>query len=139
MQPVAFRGDSPMLPEILAGRLDAAAMSLPAVLGQNLRVLVAFADERIPSLPDTPTAKELGVRHVPTMNGVFAPKGIPAEVKKSLEKACEAAMKDDEVREFIVKGGQVPNYRDSAGFKADVEADFRIKGELIKAIGLSAN
>jgi hypothetical protein len=33
----------------------------------------------------------------------------------------------------------VPNYRDSAGFKADVEADFRIKGELIKAIGLSAN
>jgi tripartite-type tricarboxylate transporter receptor subunit TctC len=135
-QPVAFRGDSPMLPEVLAGRLDFGALSLLSVLGQDIRVLVTFAEERVPLLPDVPTAKELGVRHVPTLNGVFAPKGLPAPVKASLENACAVAMRDTEVQQFIINGGQVPSYKNGAGFRAGVAADFAIKGDLINRIGL---
>lgn len=135
-QPVAFRGDSPMVPEVLAGRLDFAALSLLSVLGQDVRVLVTFAEERVPLLPDVPTAKELGVRHVPTLNGVFAPKGLPAPVKASLENTCAVAIRDTEVQQFIINGGQVPSYKNGAGFRADVAADFAIKGELISRIGL---
>lgn len=138
LQPVPFRGDSPMLPVLLAGDLDFAALSLIAVRDQNLRVLVAFADERVPLLPDVPTAKELGLTHVPTLNGVYAPKGLPLQVKASLENACASALRDEEVRKFIINGGQIPNYQNGEKFKASVVEDFKIKGELIRSIGLEA-
>lgn len=135
-QPIPFRGDSPMLPVLLAGEIDFAAPSLIAVRGQNARILLVFSDERVPLLPDVPSAKELGAQHVPTLNGIFAPKGLPEDIRAKLEKACETAMSNPDLQRAIVNGGQVPRYRNGAQFRANVEKDFAVKGELIRKIGL---
>ena len=137
-QGVPFRGDSPMIPVLLGGELDFAAPSLIAVRGQNVRVLMVFANERVPLLPDVPTATEVGAKHVPTLNGIYGPKGMPEEARAKLERACEAALKDEEVRKSIINGGQVPSFRNGADFKANVATDFAVKGELIRSIGLEA-
>lgn len=136
LQAVPFRGDSPMLPVLLSGELDFAAPSLVAVRGQNARIVLVFADERVPLLPDVPTARELGAQHVPTLNGIFAPKGLPKEVKVKLESACEEAMKNEELQRAIINGGQVPRYRNATDFRKNVQQDFDLKGELIRKIGL---
>jgi len=52
---------------------------------------------RHPVYPNVPTAKELGVTTSvpPGHNGLFAPKGSPAEVRDRLERACADALKHD--------------------------------------------
>jgi tripartite-type tricarboxylate transporter receptor subunit TctC len=57
-----------------------------------------FSEERVPELPDTPTAREAGV---PTIFEerliVFAPKGVPRANLDQVARALRAAMEDPEV------------------------------------------
>lgn len=137
-QPVVFRGDSPMIPVLLKGDLDFAVPSLIAVRDQNARILLVFADKRLLFLPDVPTAKELGAAPVATVNGIFAPKGLPDEVRKRLETSCRRALQSDEIVRFILNSGQVPSYQDGATFKENTAKDLASKGALLKEIGLVA-
>ena len=105
----------------------------------TIRPLVVFADKRHPAYPDVPTAKELGVATSvpPGHNGMFAPKGLPAEVKSALERACANAVKSEAVLRVIGNTGQTIAYLDSAQFEAQTRADYKFKGELIKRLGLA--
>ena len=98
-----------------------------------------FADKRHPAYPDVPTAKELGVTTSvpPGHNGLFAPKGLPAEVKSALERGCANAVKSEAVLRVIGNTGQTIVYLDSAQFEAQTRADYKFKGELIKRLGLA--
>lgn len=138
VQHVPFRGDAAGLPVLLKGDIDFLVPAVSSVRGQNVRVLAVFSEERQPSLPDVPTAKELGVERSLSqgLNGLFAPKGIPAPVKASLEKACAAAIKSEPVGAALKNTGQVAAYLDSAAFRARILADYKLKGELIRRLGL---
>jgi len=135
---VPFRGDAPMLPVLLKGDLDFGAAAVSSIRGQNFRPLVVFSDQRHPAYPDAPTAKELGVPHPvpPGHNGVFAPKGLPAEVRAMLERACAAAMRSATVAQATANTGQSVRYLTGAEFHAQTVADARFKGELIRRLGL---
>src|SRR5262245_57068994 len=131
---VPFRGDAPMLPVMLKGDLDFGAPAISSIRGQNFLPLVVFADERNPAYPDAPTARELGVaRPVPPgHNGVFAPKGLPAEVRATLERACATALRGPAVAQATANTGQTVRYLTGAQFQAQTVADYKFKGELIR-------
>jgi tripartite-type tricarboxylate transporter receptor subunit TctC len=61
---VPYRGTGPQLTDLLAGRLDAAAVGAPAVLqfikAGKLRCIATGTTQRIPQLPDVPTVAEQG-------------------------------------------------------------------------------
>jgi tripartite-type tricarboxylate transporter receptor subunit TctC len=135
---VPFRGDAPTLPVLIKGDLDFAALAVSSIRGQNLRPLVVFAGQRHPAYPDVPTAKELGVAHSvpPGHNGVFAPKGLPAEVRAALEKACAAAVRSSAVAQATANTSQTIRYLTGAEFQAQTVADHQFKGELIRRLGL---
>jgi tripartite-type tricarboxylate transporter receptor subunit TctC len=61
---VPYRGTGPQLTDLLAGRLQAAAVGAPAVLqfikAGKLRCLATGSKERLPQLPDVPTVAEQG-------------------------------------------------------------------------------
>jgi len=137
---VPFRGDAPMLPVMLKGDLDFGAPAVSSIRGQNFRPLVVFAEQRHPAYPDVPTAKELGVAHPvpPGHNGVFVPKGLPADVRASLEKACAAAVRSASVAQATANTGQTIRYLTGAQFQAQTAADYKYKGELIRRLGLEA-
>lgn len=141
VQHVPFRGDAAGLPVLLKGDIDFLVPAVSSVRGQNVRVLAVFSDERHPSLPDVPTAKELGVERSLSqgLNGLFAPKGIAAPVKAALERACAAAVKSEPVTKALENTGQVAAYLDSAQFRARILADYTLKGELIRRLGLESN
>ena len=75
---VPFRGDAPLVPALLRGEVDFAAVGVSTIRPQPaIRALAIFADKRHPAFPDVPTVKELGVKTSvpPGHNGLFAPSG----------------------------------------------------------------
>lgn len=87
---VPHTGTGPVVPALLGGHLTAAmGYSMLGVQYQDqLRVLAVAADERVETLPEAPTFKELGYDIVGgAFRGVAAPKGTPPEVVETLAKA----------------------------------------------------
>jgi len=141
VQHLPFRGDGAMLPVLLKGDLDFGAPAVSSIRGNDqIRPLVVFSDKRHPAYPDVPTAKELGVTTSvpPGQNGLFAPKGLPTEVKGELERGCADAVKSDVVLKVTGNTGQNIVYLNSAAFQAQTVADYKFKGALIKRLALEA-
>lgn len=141
VQHLPFRGDGAMLPVLLKGDLDFGVVAVSSIRGNDsIRPLVMFSDKRHPAYPEVPTAKELGVTTSvpPGHNGVFAPRGLPAEVKSALERGCANAVKSETVLRVTGNTGQTIVYLDSARFEAQTRADYKFKGELIRRLGLAA-
>ncbi|MBL6457280.1 tripartite tricarboxylate transporter substrate binding protein [Belnapia sp. T6] len=98
LEHVPYRTSAAGLADLLAGRvqltLDAASVTLPAILDGRLRALFWNGPQRNPRLPGVPTAAEV----LPNLDlanpwlGLFAPRGTPAPVLAVLEAALAAAL-----------------------------------------------
>jgi len=142
VQHLPFRGDAAMLPVLMKGDLDFGAPALSSIRGNDqIRPLVVFTEKRVPAYPDVPTARELGVKTSvpPGQNGLYAPKGLPAEVRAALDKACVAAVKSEGVLKVVGNTGSSVAYLDGKQFHDQTVADYKFKGELIKRLGLGKN
>lgn len=139
-QPVPFRGESALMPVLLKGDIDFGTLAVVTIRGQDFRPLAVFADRRHPALPDIPTVRELGVTTSvpPGQNGIFAPKGLPADVRATLERSCAEVVREPIVLSAMAKTGQTVNYLNGADFHALTAADYKFKGELIRRLGLGA-
>jgi tripartite-type tricarboxylate transporter receptor subunit TctC len=96
---VPFKGLSPMLTEVLAGRIDMSIATLPGLTGQqiaagNLRPLAVARAERSAQLPNVPTFAEGGVTGVEAdaWSALFAPAKTPPAVIERLHKAVALAL-----------------------------------------------
>lgn len=137
---VAYRGEAPLLPDLIAGRVDFGGPAVSSVAGRSqLRALGVFADYRHPAFPDVPTFAELGIPTLPPgLNGLYAPKGTPVDVLQTLERACEAATNTESFRAIAQKLNQPVVFLDRAAFTKRAAEDYRIKAELIKTLDISA-
>jgi tripartite-type tricarboxylate transporter receptor subunit TctC len=139
LQQVPFRGDAAVVPALLSGQVDVGSVGISSIRGNDkIRPLVVFADDRHPAYPNVPTAKELGVATSvpPGHNGVYAPKGVPRDVKATLERACADALKHEAVLRAITNTGMSIKHLDGVQFHAQTTADYKFKGELIQRLGL---
>jgi tripartite-type tricarboxylate transporter receptor subunit TctC len=63
---VPYRGTGPMLTDLMAGRLEAAAVGAPALMpfikSGRLRCIATGTSQRLPQLPDVPTVAEQGYK-----------------------------------------------------------------------------
>ena len=96
---VPYRGTGPQLTDLLAGRLDAAAVGAPAVLqfikAGKLRCIATGTTTRIPQLPDVPTVAEQGFPgfEMTQWYGLLAPASLPQPAVDKLALAAAAAVK----------------------------------------------
>ena len=96
---VPYRGTGPQLTDLLAGRLDAAAVGAPAVLqfikAGKLRCIATGTTTRIPQLPDVPTVAEQGFAgfEMTQWYGLLAPAMLPQPAVDKLALAAAAAVK----------------------------------------------
>lgn len=93
---VPHTGTGPLVPAVLGNHIKA-VMSY-SMLGtqykEKLRVLAVASEERVPTIPDAPTFKELGYDVVGgAFRGVAAPKGTPKAVINKLADAYTYANK----------------------------------------------
>jgi len=137
-QDVPYRGDPPVVVDTLAGRVDAGAMVLGSLRGQNLRALAVFGAARNPALPDVPTVREAGWDVAPeSFGGLFAPAGLPAAIRATLAAACEAGMADPAYREAARRGFQPAElYLGPEALAARLQRDVEAKARLLRGITL---
>jgi tripartite-type tricarboxylate transporter receptor subunit TctC len=138
---VPFRGDGPMLPVLLRGDLDFAAPAVSSIRGRELRPLAVFAERRHPAFPEVPTARELGVPGEivpPGFNGLYGPRGLPAELRDRLRAVCRDAVASPVVRRAMENTGQVSAYLDGPDFARTTAQDDAFKARLIRRLGLAA-
>lgn len=92
--PVAYRGASPMLVDVVSGQVsigwDAVASQMGLYKGGKLQFLAVGGTQRIKSLPEVPTAHEQGYSqfdYATSWYGAFVPGTTPPDVQRRLEKA----------------------------------------------------
>ena len=97
---VPYRGTGPQLTDLLAGRLDAAAVGAPAILAHiksgKLRAIATGTSTRLTLLPDVPTVAESGYPgfEMTQWYGLNAPANMPNEAITKIADACAKAMKN---------------------------------------------
>ena len=96
---VPFAGVAPLIPALLGGHLDMAAVNVGDGLALaregRLRLLAQAAERRQPEAPEAATFRELGLDIVMgASRGIVGPPGMPAAVTQALVAALEGAMRD---------------------------------------------
>jgi tripartite-type tricarboxylate transporter receptor subunit TctC len=110
-QHVPFRGPTEAFSEIMAGRIQfyflPLAPALSLVKSGKLHALAVGADERIESLPDVPTLKELGLGHATYRfwGGLFVPAKTPRPIVETLHAASLEALAMPEVQQRLAQIG----------------------------------
>ncbi|WP_043498884.1 tripartite tricarboxylate transporter substrate binding protein [Georgenia sp. SUBG003] len=135
---VPFDGGAPALAAAIGGQVDAAVggagETLTAYNEGQVRPLAVFHDERHPDMPDVPTAAEAGYDlEFGGWGGIYAPAGLPDDVRETLESSIEEAANSDSFTETITNAGNLPVYRDSAEFTDFVNSEYERFGEILGA------
>jgi tripartite-type tricarboxylate transporter receptor subunit TctC len=98
MTHVAYRGEAPVIADVVAGQLPLLFANVSVVTGQvkagTLRALAVTSPKRAPGLPDVPTLVEAGIKgaDVETWFGLTAPAGTPREIVQRLNADVRKAL-----------------------------------------------
>ncbi len=83
MNHVPYKGSSPAMTDLIAGRLDAmfdaTSVVAPFIKSGQLRPLLVTSDKRVPAFPDVPTAAEAGLKdfNIISFIGLYGPPNLP--------------------------------------------------------------
>lgn len=138
---VPYKGESPLLTDLMGGQVDMAFSSLAsrAMAESGKLVMLAYTgDKRSPLLPQVPTAKELGIPHTSSgWLGFAAPAGLPAAQRDKLIAALAAATADPEVAATFAKNGLETRNLTGDAFAARVKQELDELRELNKELKIT--
>jgi tripartite-type tricarboxylate transporter receptor subunit TctC len=141
--PVAYRGASPMLVDVVGGELsmgwDAAASMMPLYKGGKIKFLGLSGDKRLPALPDVPTAKERGFPEfvaATSWYAVYAPAATPPAALAALERSFLAAAARPELARSLEAAGLVAHAEGRADLAQRAQRERRNWEPIVKAAGI---
>jgi len=108
---VPYKGGSALVAAVLAGEVQSGWSGIPNVAPHiragKLRVLCISTARRSASLPDVPTAIELGYPgfDIATTIGLQAPAGLPREIAARLQAAVAKALRERDLAERMANLG----------------------------------
>ena len=108
MQAVHYRGEAPMIQDLISGQVDFAASNIirSHVEAGTLRVLATTGDKRWFAFPDAPTLKELGyTAEYYAWSGFVAPAGTPQTVVDRINKSANVALAEQDVIKTLTANG----------------------------------
>ena len=110
----------------------------PAVATQyQLRPIAVFADKRLDSHPNVPTAIESGIEVRGTVwGGLVAPKGLPVEVRNKLLAACAKATASEAYKVGATRLNSPLVYRDAATFATFAASEAKAYAAAVREFGL---
>ncbi|HEY0441149.1 MAG TPA: tripartite tricarboxylate transporter substrate-binding protein [Xanthobacteraceae bacterium] len=138
---VAYRGTGPAVNDLVGGHVDFLCEQSVSVAEQirsgNIKGYVVSSTERMAALPDIPSAKEAAVKYdMSIWAGIFAPKGIPADVLATLAGALDKALDDPGVQKRLADlGASLPakHERSPASFSGLVKTEIDRWSPILKA------
>ena len=140
MRHLPTNGGGPALTAILGNNAQVLSSSIAAASTQvkagKLRALASFGATRSSAMPDVPTMKELGYDvEFSLWVGVFAPKGTPAPVVKTLGETIKKAAETDLFKTTIKNIGDEVAYLDQAAFAKFWDEDAKRVEAAVQSIG----
>lgn len=144
MNHVPYKGSSPAITDLIAGRLDAlfdaTSVVAPFIKSGQLRALLVTSDKRVPSFPDVPTAAEAGLKdfNIISFIGLYAPPKTPEDVVRKANAALNAALKDPSVVKNILDRGDEPGGGTPEQLGALTREHYQTWGEVVKANNIRA-
>jgi tripartite-type tricarboxylate transporter receptor subunit TctC len=135
---VPYKGSGPAALDVLGGQLPLAVVDLPAALQQiKAGKLIAYAvtsPQRLPTLPDVPTASEAGLAGYDSTGwfGVVAPAGTPTPIVARLNAEIAAALNDPQVQASMRNLGVEPAPGKPEAFEAYIRSETQKWGKVIR-------
>jgi tripartite-type tricarboxylate transporter receptor subunit TctC len=145
MEHVPYRGLGPALNDLVAGHVDVTWGGAPTVMPlarQNLlRALGVSSLQRVPSLPELPTAAETVAPDFDAVPwyGIAAPAGTPAAIISRLNAEINASLNTADVAARLRQDGAEPAPTTPEAFGQLIRSEVARWGDLIRAAGITAN
>jgi tripartite-type tricarboxylate transporter receptor subunit TctC len=139
---VPYKGEGPLNPDIIAGRVQSAFLSTATAISLakegKLRPLAVLLERRSPLLPDVPTIDEAGVPEVTARQwaGVFGPPNMARGIVERLNKEVNAALKRPDVLEKLQGYGYAAEGSTPERLLEINRADLELWRRLVKEAGI---
>ncbi len=141
---VPYHGTAMAVQDVIAGQvpmmvLDTAA-GLPQIRSGKVKALAVMSRKRIAALPDVPTLDELGIKdfEVTAWQGLFVPKGTPADIVARLTTEMNKAITVPEVKAKLEDFGLEVLPGDGPALAGFIQKETTFWHALIKERNLSA-
>ncbi|QHE83931.1 Bug family tripartite tricarboxylate transporter substrate binding protein [Hydrogenophaga sp. BPS33] len=139
---VAYRGSAPALTDVIGGQVAGMVVDASSVVGHiasgRVRPIAVVSAERIPSLPNLPTALELGLNslQIDSSMGIVLPPRTPQPIVDRLRAALQKAVNSASYTESAKQAGNAHFFEDAAGYRAWMEKDFARWGDVIRTANI---
>lgn len=140
---VPFTGAAPAMNGVISGQTDAMlvplSLAVPYGKGGKVKVLGLGAPNRFIDAPDIKTLEEQGVTvYTSPWIGILGPANVPNDVVQKFAGAVEEALKQQQVKDALIKGGLEIDYRGPQAFGKVLQEDFERWGTTVKQAGIKA-
>ena len=144
LQHVPYRGTAGALTDLVAGRVDLMFTTIASAAGQIrgglLRVIAYTGEERPAGTPPAPTVRAAGIPYESEIWwGLFAPRGLPPELRRALNAAANAALEEPGFARYLASEGALPAPLSPAAATAFLEAEVRDMREVVAAAHIRAD
>ena len=139
---VPYKGEGPLNPDILTGRVHASFLSTGTAVSYakdgRLRPLAVLLKTRSPLLPEVPTIDEAGASEVTVRQwaGIYGPPKLPREIVERLNKEINAALKRPDVIEKLLGYGYSPEGSTPERLLETNREDLALWRRLVKEAGI---
>jgi tripartite-type tricarboxylate transporter receptor subunit TctC len=139
---VPYKGGTALVAAVLTGEVQAGWSGIPNVLAHiragKLRVYAISTAQRSNTLPEVPTAEELGMRgfDIATVIGLQAPAGTPREVVARVQSAVAKALRERDVAERMANLAMELRENGTEHYARFVKEDLERYAAAVKAAGV---
>jgi tripartite-type tricarboxylate transporter receptor subunit TctC len=145
IQHVPYKGEALGYNDLISGQVQLMVgnfAAASALLGPNrLRALAVTSRQRMPQLPELPTAHEAGLPNFENIGwfGLFAPAGTPAAVIQKVQGDVAKVMAETEIKARLYVQGMSPVVNSSADFTRQIEQELERWAKVVAARKIQAN
>lgn len=124
-----YKGSVPAVTDVIGGQVAVGVVDLtaasPHMKSGAIKALAVTSATRTKLAPDVPTVIESGVPGyvAPAWMGLFLPKGVPADVTKTLSQALQKILQKPEVQQQILALSAEPSYLSSEQFTQFIDKE----------------
>ena len=139
---VPYKGAGPALNDLLGGHIGVLISAIPNahthIAAGTIHALAVTGTTRSALVPAVPTFAEAGLHgyDVPLRWGIAAPAGTPRPVIEKLNRALNAALATDEVRQRLAIEGAEPQPTTPEEYAAIIDREVTMWSDLVKAVGI---